>query len=64
MKNFSLYIQNNFVDPQGFLKLSNSLQTYFSSWKRPKDFFPNEEKITLKSRFLKPNTIKQTQVGI
>ena len=58
----SLYIANNFTDSQGFLKLSDSLNTYFSTWKRPKDIF-SSEKLSLKRDIIKPNQIKQTQVG-
>lgn len=59
----SLYISENFIDPTGFLKLSNSLTNSFSCWKRPKELFPSD-KLCLKSNIVKPNQIKQTQVGI
>lgn len=56
-------MSHNYVDPQGFLPLSKSLESVFSSWKRPKDIFPSE-KLSLKKNVIKPNQIKQTQVGI
>jgi len=58
-----LYSENNFVDPQGFLTLSESLESNFSCWKRPREFLKNTVTPLVIKDIIKPNQIKQTQVG-